>query len=179
MQYFNVYHYIVIAIVFIIFTIFLFISIKNDKMQVVIGMIALNIVVMSCFLVFAMLLVDQYTKIAKITDLTYNRILQNEKIMFSGKITNVGDFIITGCTIEIKLINQPFTRENFNANLFKPKGFFDSLMSNRKPETPSFKTKKFTIANNLQPKENRPFSVYMDYPANFIKPTYHHKLHCY
>ncbi len=86
MGYFTIYHIIALVIIFILFLAFLFLSIKEKKVSVVLSMVLLNIFVMTSVSILAMLIIDEYTKIARIVQLDQNRVLINESIVFTGTI---------------------------------------------------------------------------------------------
>ncbi|OCS12291.1 hypothetical protein CFTD6690_01915 [Campylobacter fetus subsp. testudinum] len=165
MDYFTIYHIIALVIIFILFLVFLFLSIKEKRVSVVLSMVLLNIFVMSSVSILAMLIIDEYTKIAKIIQLDQNRVLINESIVFTGAIKNTGSHTITSCKFNIKLVNSP------------ARGFFEIFKRN--DTQLSTQSASFTIGHSLKAGETRSFSVSMDYPAHFRSPSVYHTLSCH
>ncbi|ANE35348.1 putative DUF2393 domain protein [Campylobacter iguaniorum] len=179
MSYFTIFHIIALVVIVILFILFLIISLKEKKTSVVVSMVFLNVFVMGCLSIFMMLIIDQYTKKAKVLDLSHERILINETIVFSGKVQNIGGFDITSCTLEIKLVNAPMEKGKLDGSIFKQeRGFFDVFKSS-KPVERSTVEMEFKIAQDLKAGETRPFSVYMPYPASFRAPSFYHKIYCH
>lgn len=176
MSYFTIVH-----ILFLIFYLFLFvglfvIALKKTKKKVFWAMIFANFLVVTTLSVFTMLVLDKYTKKARIENLQQKRILRNESIAFVGKIRNIGKFSIGQCVLEIKLVNNPITSSKVGGStVFKPSGLEFFSKKDKKSSTISH---KFTIATNLKPKELRNFSVNMPYPPYFSKPSTYQYLRC-
>ncbi|PPB55594.1 hypothetical protein CDQ74_06460 [Campylobacter hyointestinalis subsp. hyointestinalis] len=177
MMYFTIFHIIALVVICVLFILFLILALKEERISVIISMVGLNIFVMTCLAIFAMLSIDQYTKKARIENLNYDRVLLNESMVFFGTIRNIGDYTITSCTLEMKLTNSPVEKGVLDGNIFKQKGFLDTLKS--KPEARSSVEMEFKIGTNLKPSESRAFSVSLPYPATFRTPTYHYKLYCH
>lgn len=176
MEYFTVVH-----IVFLIFYIILFVALamltmKETRPKIFWAMIFANALVMVTLSIFTMLVLDKYTKKARIENLTQKRVLRNETITFKGKIRNIGSFTIGKCVLEVKLVNNPTTSRTLGgSDLFKPSSGLDFLSKNPKPSTVS---KNFLIATSLKSKELRNFSVNMPFPPYFSKASTHQYLRC-
>lgn len=140
-------------------------------------MIFANFIVTATLAVFSMLVLDKYTKKARVENLDQKRILRNETITFTGKIRNIGKFTIGKCVYEIKLVNDPVTaRKLGGSDVFKPTTGFSFGKSDEKSSTVS---KKFVIAKNLKPKELKNFTISMPYPPYFSKASVHPYLRCH
>ncbi|AJB44950.1 DUF2393 family protein [Campylobacter fetus] len=177
MDYFTIYHIIALVVIFILFLVFLFLSIKEKRVSVVLSMVLLNIFVMSSVSILAMLIIDEYTKIAKIIQLDQNRVLINESIVFTGAIKNTGSHTITSCKFNIKLVNSPVEKGKLDPTIFQTRGFFEIFKRN--DTQLSTQSASFTIGHSLKAGETRSFSVSMDYPAHFRSPSVYHTLSCH
>jgi hypothetical protein len=119
--------------------------------------------------VFSILVVDKYTKIVKLYKLENKRILQTEKIMYTGIVKNEGNHKIAKVTFEIKLVNRGMAVGNVKGGSFyKPSGFFDFFSGgSNKLYKPQQIVKEFVVAKNLKPGQVKSFRVYMDFPPYF------------
>lgn len=176
MEYFTIVHIIFLAFYFILFVALVLLTMQESRRKIFWAMIFANVLVMATLSVFTMLVLDKYTKKARIENLKQKRVLRNETISFSGKIRNIGKFNIAKCVLEIKLVNNPITSKKMGgSDVFKPTSGLDFISKDPKPSTVS---KKFLIATSLKPKELRNFSVNMPYPPYFSKGSTYQYLRC-
>jgi len=165
----NVWHYFFLGIVILIFIGGLVVAKKQPIKKLFIPM------VISVFLVSFLLggivvvAVDKYTKIVKLSKFKNKRLLNIEKIAYSGMITNKGNYPIGEVILEIKIINKGHATGNVKAgSYFKASGFFDFFSGGAnvlyKPQTI---IKEFVVAKNLKARQSKPFNVYFDYPPYF------------
>lgn len=176
MPYFTIFHIIALVVIFILFIIFLLISLKEERIKVLIFMVVANLFVMSSLTICAMLILDKYTKQAKVLDLRYERVLITESMVIMGSVRNIGKFNILACSINIKLANAPITRDKLSGSIFKQKGFFDIF---RADINPSVVEKKIRLVSNLHAGETKQFSIYMPYPTYFRTPSLYYTISCY
>jgi len=169
MTLFNIWHYIVLGIIFIIFISGVVASLKQTDTKMKYSML-FSVTLISLFLaVFSVFVVDKYTKKVALSKLKNRRILSIEKIVYSGMVTNTGKYPIGKVTFDIKLVNKGHATGNVKGgNFYKPSGFF-SFFSNglnlrAKPQTVE---KEFVVAKNLKAGESAFFRVYFDYPPYF------------
>lgn len=182
MSYFTVVHIIVLIVVFLIFCVFLVQIFKIKDLKLAVGYLILNIFSMTCLGIFGMLLSDQSTKKAKVSNITYKRVFLNETIRIYGDITNIGSFGITACNIEIKLINAPAKFTQVDPDIFKTKSFLDDLLDkfHRKDKKKiSVIKENFKIGRNLDAGRKQAFSVSLPFPAHFKDPKVHYTLSCH
>lgn len=176
MNYFTIVHIIVLAILFVLFIALFMITLKETRKKVFWAMIFANFLVISTLAVFSMLVLDKYTKKARIENLDQKRILRNETITFTGKIRNIGKFSISACKLEVRLVNNPTTsRQLGGSDVFNPTSGLKFIKKDTKPSTVS---KTFVIAKDLRPRELRNFSISMPYPPYFSKASTHQYLKC-
>ncbi len=177
MIYFTIVHIITLAILFALFILLGFAAYKQKNKKLFWSIIFANTLVISMLAVFLMIVLDKYTKKARIENFSQKRILINETIVFKGKIRNIGKFQIGTCRLEIKLVNNPITSKKLgSSDLFKPTSGLDFLKKDEKSSTVKH---EFVIAKNLKPKELKNFSVAMPFPPYFSKASEHHYLRCH
>ncbi len=177
-SYFTILHIITLAIFFIIFILLLIVSFKETRKKVLAAMIFSNLLVVSTLSVFSMFVLDKYTKKAKLEHISQARVLITESFVIKGMVRNTGNFDISKCYLNVKLVNNAVNSKNITGTaFFKPSISFDFL-TNDKNEKKSTIEKKFLIARNLKKGELRNFSVSMRYPPYFEKTSLVYKLHC-
>ena len=168
---FNVWHYVVFAIIALIFVGGIIAALQQKKSSIKISML-FSITLISVFLaVFSVFVVDKYTKKVELSKLKNKRILSIEKIVYSGIVKNVGKYPVGKVVLNIKLVNKGHATGNVKGgNFYKPSGFFEflgSAVGDKKKNKPQAIEKEFVIAKNLKPGQAKPFRVYFRYPPYF------------
>ena len=118
---------------------------------------------------FSIVVVDKYTKVVKLYKLKNKRLLNLEKIVYSGIVKNEGSFAVGKVIFELKLVNKGHVTGNVKpGSFFKASGLFEFFGGGAdvlyKPQTI---IKKFVVARNLKPGTAKAFRVYFDYPPYF------------
>lgn len=182
MSYFTYIHIIILVVIFLIFCVFLVNIFKVKDIKLAIGYLFLNIFCMACLAIFGMLLADQSTKQAKVSNISYKRVFLNETIRIYGNIENIGSFGITACNIEIRLINAPTKFTKADPDIFKTKNFLDDLLDKlhrKERKRVSVIREDFKIGRNLNAGSKQSFSVSLPFPAHFVDPKVHYTLSCH
>ncbi|MBA1433075.1 MAG: DUF2393 family protein [Epsilonproteobacteria bacterium] len=166
---FNIWHYVVLGFIFIIFISGVVASLKQTDAKMKYSML-FSITLISAFLaVFSVFVVDKYTKKVSLSKLNNKRLLSTEKIIYTGVVTNTGNYPIGKVTFDIKLVNKGHATGNVKGgNFYKPSGILDffsgGFSRNNKPQTIE---KEFIVAKNLKSGQSVHFRVYFDYPPYF------------
>ena len=178
---FNYYHFIVLSVVFLISLVGIVGVLKKEKAKLAVPAIMSILLIATLISGFSIVVVDKYTKIVKLYKLENKRLLNREKIMYSGIVRNEGDFEIGEVTFEIKLVNKGHVTGNVKAgSFFSPSGFFDFFSSGSgKLYKPQQVKKEFLVATNLKPGEAKEFRVYFDYPPYFKSTSQYSKLYAH
>lgn len=179
-MYFTYVHIIFIVLLVAIFSATGFLIVIKQKNTKNIALIISGLIV-SCLglCVLSCLLLDEYLKVAKISNVKYTRVLMNESMQISAIITNVGNFDISSCTLSVRLANRPAKLDNIKAEYFEQKGgFWENFFRKRKTFEVSAVKEEFTIGENLVAKSARPFSVFVRYPTTFTEPKITYNLSC-
>ena len=170
MTLFNYWHYIALFLVFLFVVFGIVVAFKQKNKKLLYSMIFSIVLVGALMAVFAVIIVDKYTKEVTLTKLHNKRILSTEEIVYYGVVKNVGKFPVGKVVFEIKLVNKGHATGNVKGgNFYKPSGLMDFFsegfgISSRKPQTV---TKKFVVARNLQAGQAKSFRVYLPYPPYF------------
>ncbi|HUH43182.1 MAG: DUF2393 family protein [Sulfurimonas sp.] len=180
---FNYWHYIAFSIGLLAFGVGVFFALKQKKLSMILSIIFSVTLVTILMSAISIVVIDKYTKIAKLYKLENKRNLSTEEIMYSGVVKNEGNFEIGEVTFEIKLVNKGHVGSNVKAGtFFTPKGFsdfFGFLASDElnKGVRPQQITHKFVVAKNLRPKESKEFRVYFAYPPYFSNVSHFSKIY--
>ncbi|MBU0720822.1 DUF2393 domain-containing protein [bacterium] len=165
---FNIWHYLVLGIVLVIFIIGLISAFKQPKKKLVFPMLVSVSLISLLAAVFSILVVDKYTKNVKLYKMENKRLLSIEKVIYTGIVKNEGKYPIGEVTFEIKLVNKGHATGNVKAgSFFSPSGFADFFSGADVLYKPQSITKEFVVAKNLGPGEAKSFRVYFDYPPYF------------
>lgn len=181
-MYFTYIHIIFIILLFIIFCLFGFLLLRDTvrlkKLIITISLLFAGFLASSTII---SIIIDDYTKVAKISEVKYQRVLLKESLNFTGIISNVGGFDITSCNINIRITNSPSTLQALTPDLFKQpdRSFLDFFKIKKKEFKISTINENFTIGERLKAKSARPFSLYVRYPTTFKDPKVNYTLTCH
>ncbi|MDD0845980.1 DUF2393 family protein [Campylobacter sp. 50012-21] len=181
-MYFTYIHIIFIILLFIIFCLFGFLLLRGTarlkKLIITISLLFAGFLASSTII---SIIIDDYTKVAKISEVKYQRVLLKESLNFTGIISNVGGFDITSCNINIRITNSPSTLQALTPDLFKQpdRSFLDFFKIKKKEFKISTINENFTIGERLKAKSARPFSLYVRYPTTFKDPKVNYTLTCH
>ena len=170
MSLFNVWHYVVLGIIFVLFIVGIVRALKEPKVKMRYSMLFTVTLITAFLAIFSIFVVDKYTKHVKLYELKNKRLLSVERISYTGVVKNVGNYTIGKVTLEIKLVNKGHATGNVKGgNFYKPSGFFDFFTSGfgidkSKPQTI---VKKFIVARNLKPGQIHRFYVHFRFPPYF------------
>lgn len=181
MTLFNYWHYIVLAIIFLIFVGGVVTALKQEKKKMLISMLISVVLVTSFLAIFSIFIVDKYTKEVNLYKLKNKRLLSTEKIIYTGIVRNDGSHTIGEVVFEVKLVNKGHATGNVKGgNFYSPSGIKDFFTGGfGKLYKPQSITKEFVVARNLKAGEAKSFRVYFDFPpyfrsvADFAKVTGH------
>ena len=169
MTLFNYVHYLAFGVIGLLFLLGMISAFTQKDKKMVLGMVISTTVVTIFLAIFSVVVVDKYTKEVKLYKLKNKRLLNIEKIIYTGIVKNTGNFEVGEVTFEIKLVNKGHATGNVKGgNFYKASGFLDFFSGGYnmkfKPQTI---TKEFVVAKNLKPGEAKAFRVYFDYPGYF------------
>ena len=173
--YFTIWHYGVIGLCIFLLILATMVSFKEKRSSVRNSLIFSSFLVLSLVGAFLIMALDKYTKIAEVTNLKNRRVLSNETIVYSGIVSNRGEYTIGEVTFELKLVNKGHVTGNVKAGSFyKPSGLFDFMgnVSGQKETRAQSVLKTFVIAKNLEAGKSKAFSVTLKYPPYFKHTSY-------
>jgi len=179
MTYFTVLHWIVIAIILTLLGLVSYLIVRNGSEKNPLPAILTAVLFFILIAIMSLYVLDKYTKIARLENVSQKKILINESFSISGQIRNVGNFTIGECLLEVKISNGSL-EVNSDGPLFVPKSALDNLFKRNNSNINTIETsKKFVIAEDLKKAEMRNFTVFMRYPPSYSKPYTRYELFCH
>jgi hypothetical protein len=169
MTLFNYWHFIVLGVIFLIFVGGVLSALRQTSKKMVFPMLLSTTLITTLLAGFSIIVVDKYTKIPKLYKLQNKRLLNLEKIIYTGIVKNEGNHMIGEVTFEIKIVNKGHATGNVKGGSFyKASGFLDFFTGGYNLQTkPQTITKEFVVATNLKPGAAQAFRVHFDYPPYF------------
>jgi len=179
--YFTILHWLDILFFLILFIFLVMLSVKasNNNTKVLLSMIFASFLVTAFGAVLGLIILEKYTKKAKILNVTQRRVLLNETLVLKGRVKNIGKFKINYCKLEVKLVNNGWGGKIQKGDFFKPGGLkiFGSKDEEKRPNT--IKVTKVIIKDGLLPGEIKNFSAVVPYPPYFRNTYLNYKLYCH
>ena len=167
MTYLNIWHYIAILIIFILFIIGIIFSFKQKNKKLLLPMI-FSITLVAISLTFLLLfIIDKYTKHIEIHKLKSRKLPSLEKVIYSGIVKNTGNYTVGKVKLTIKLVSKGKSNDLSNTTFYKSSGFLDIFSGIKKKKAPTSVEKTFIIARDLKPRHLKTFRVILRYPSNF------------
>jgi len=165
----NYVHYTILSIIALLFLVGILSAFRQADKKLLFGMLVSTTVISIFLAVFSVLVVDKYTKKASLYKLKNKRLLNIEKIVYTGIVKNEGKFTIGKVKLEVKLVNKGHATGNVKGgNFYKPSGFLDFFNgANNGKYKPQTIKKEVVVAKNLKPGEIKRFRFYFAYPGYF------------
>ena len=178
--YFTILHWLDLLFFLILFIFLVILSVKaaGNNIKVLISMIFASFLVTAFGGVLGIIILEKYTKKAKIIELKQRRVLLNETLVLKGRVKNIGKFKINYCKLKIKLVNNAWGKKIEKGAFFKSGGLsiFGSKEKKVKPNTIEM-TK--VIVRDLDPGVIKNFSTVIPYPPYFKNTYLNTKLYCH
>ena len=180
--YFTILHWLDILFFLILFIFLVVLSVKasNNNTKVLLSMIFASFLVTAFGAVLGLIILEKYTKKAKILNMTQRRVLLNETLVLKGRVKNVGKFKINYCKLEIKLVNNGLGGKMQKGAFFKSEGlniFGSKDKENKRQNT--IKVTKVIIKDGLLPGGFKSFSTAIPYPPYFRNTYLKYKIYCH
>jgi len=178
LTYFTIWHYAALIVSLVLFLLLVIASLQQKNRKTIVSMIFSSFLVMTLVAAFSIMALDKYTKKVELSHLDNRRMLSSEKIVYTGYVTNTGDYTIGEVTIEFKLVNKGHVSGNVKGgSFFKPSGFFDFFSSSDKQVyRPQKVEEEIVVARNLEPGKTQFFNVTLDYPPYFEQVSHFQRI---
>lgn len=177
----NYWHFIVFGVMFLIYILAVLRALKQPSKKLRVSMIFSLTLIVFLVSAFSIVVVDKYTKNAKLYKFENKRLLSIEKIVYTGIVKNEGNHNIRNVTFEIKIVNKGRATGNIKGGTFyAPSGFLDFFSGKSKASfKPQTIEKEFVVANNLKPGQAKAFRVHFDYPPYFSNVSHFAKVYAH
>ncbi len=175
MMHMTVIHWIVAGIFLLLFVILTLLASREKSVRTMLTMIFASFLLTLTATVISLIVLDKYTKKAKILTYKTQRDMAHESVIVRGILQNVGSFEIGYCTLEVTVSNT--SRGGRMSSFFSPTKSFD-FMKGIGNKVNSI-TSEEDVAKNLSPGEKKKFYVTVRFPGYFENPKYRLKLYCH
>ena len=180
--YFTILHWLNVLFFLILFIFLVVLSVKasNENTKLLLSMVFASFLVTSFGAVLGLIILEKYTKKAKILNLTERRVLLNETLVLKGRVKNIGKFKINYCKLEVKLVNNELIEQKPQRGMFfKPGGLEVFGNRNKNQQTNVIEATRVIIEDGLLPNEIKDFSTVVPYPSHFKNTYLSYKLYCH
>lgn len=140
--------------------------IKNKTQAYILCTVALLIVTIVMYSLF--LIIEEYTKQASLSLLSYSRNLRTESLIISGRITNETNFIINKCYLDLSIVDKRGSDSTI----------FDTKNAKKSTGEKNSVTYRIEIVRDLEGNTYKHFSASVPMPPQFINPEFYHTLEC-
>jgi hypothetical protein len=180
--YFTILHWLDIVFFLTLFVFLVVISIKaaGESVKLLISMIFASFLVTAFAAVLGLIILEKYTKKAKLLEVKQRRVLINETLVLKGRVKNIGKFKVNYCKLEIKLVNNGWGGGFSKGTFFKSGGFNVFGSKEKKQQRPNtIKATKIVIKDGLRAGEVKNFTAIIPYPPYFKNTYLNYKLYCH
>jgi hypothetical protein len=180
--YFTLLHWLTLAFFLILFIFLVILSVKaaKDNVKLLLSMIIASFLVTAFGAVLGVIILEKYTKKAKLLDVSQRRVLINETLVLKGRVKNIGKFKINYCKLEIKLVNNGWGGGFTKGTFFKSGGLNLFGSKDEKQKRPNIvKATRIIVKDGLLPGEIKNFSAVIPYPPYFKNTYLNYKLYCH
>jgi len=175
MMHMTMIHWIVAGIFLLLFLVLTLLASREKRAKTMLMMIFASFLLTLTAAVISMIVLDKYTKKAKILTYKTQRDLAHESVIVRGILQNVGAYDIGYCTLEVRVSNT--SRGGRASSYFTPTKSLD-FMKGVGNKVNSI-TVEEDVARNLSPGEKKKFFVSVRFPGYFENPKYTLKLYCH
>ncbi len=175
MMHLTVIHWVVIAIFLFLFVVLALLALKEKSTKNMLSMVFASFVLSIFAMIISLIVLDKYTKKAKILNFNTQRDFAHESVMIRGIIQNIGDYEIGYCNLEIRISNSDFG-DRAPSSYFTPTKGLDFMNSTGRK---NIVEKEIEVSKSLKPSQKKNFFVTVRFPSHFKKPKYKLKLNCH
>lgn len=175
MMHMTLIHWIVVGFFLLLFLILSLLSLREESSKNMLKMVFASLLVTTAAAAISLVVLDKYTKKAKILTYTTQKDLAHESVIVRGIVQNVGKYEIGYCKLEARVSKNPRGRRP--TSYFTPTASLDFLKKSTKSK--GSVTVEEKIVENLKPGEKQKFFLSVRMPTNFENPSYHLQLHCH
>lgn len=165
----TIWHYLLLAILALLFLIGILVSMRTDSKFSVFTTISLVLLLIGFF---SWRSINENVYIVEVSQLDQERYYQSEQILLKGIVRNVGNYPVANVVATVKLINS-HGGVTGKQSIFTQPSVFAQIYEG---DNPNFKrqtvAKEEVVADYLNPGKSKPFTIMMDYPPYFQHATF-------
>lgn len=166
----NIWHIVVIIFMLLLLGLALYFSLTYKEKKIRFAMAGSSFLILTVITIFAFVAVEKYTKELSLSKVESKRLLNIEKVVYTGFVTNTGSHKVAKAFFEIKLVNKGRATGGLRGiSFFSPSSWKDifgegaNILYNK----PQIIVKSFLVATDLKPGQSQQFRVYFDFPPYF------------
>lgn len=165
-------HYLLLAILGLLFIIGFFFSMRTNSKFSILTTISFILLLIG---VFAWKSINENVYLVEISNLDEERYYQSEQIVIKGTVRNIGNFPVANVVGIIRLSNSQGGGggRNNKESLFTQPNVFAEIYEG---DNPNFKkqnvVEEHLIAEYLNPGKSKTFTIMMDYPPHFKRVSF-------
>ena len=176
MMYFTAIHWIMVFIFILVFILLVVLVQKEPNKKTRVSLMIVSFIVAFVGMLVSLLILDKYTKKAKILNYTTQRNYNKESVTIRGTIKNIGKFKISYCTLDIKVVNKVIHKKGTKfmyktssvGDMFKSRGYKKNFLQD-----------SIRAVEDLKPRLSKSFSKSIKLPSHFQNPKYFLHLVCH
>ncbi|HLD23128.1 MAG TPA: DUF2393 family protein [Sulfuricurvum sp.] len=165
----TIWHYLLLAILGLLFIIGFLISMRTNSKFSVFTTISLILLLIGIFIWKS---INENVYLVEISNLDEERYYQSEQIVIKGTVRNIGNFPVANVVATIRLANSRGGGSNKESIFTQPSVFAEIYEG----DNPDFKkqnvVEEHLIAEYLNPGKSKTFTIIMDYPPHFKRASF-------
>ncbi|WP_291950338.1 DUF2393 family protein [Campylobacter sp.] len=176
MGYFTIFHILIIFVMLvstILTWVLIYLKIQNKKNMLIFCL--LSFILASILTISLLLVIEQYTKKASLSNFSTYRRLSTESIIIKGRITNDTNFKISECLLNLRIIDDSKKYE-INGEIFNQNNFDSIKKANKEIRYTTYSIK---IATNLLGNTYKDFYFEVALPPHFQSYKVFKQLKCH
>jgi energy-coupling factor transporter transmembrane protein EcfT len=163
-------HYLLIAILGLLFIIGVILSMQTKSKFSVLATVTL---VLGFIAFFSWSAINENVYLVEVSNLDQERYYQSEQILIKGTVRNVGKFPVANVVAVVRLSNSTGGGAGNKDGIFTQPTVFAEIFEG---DNPNFVRQnvieEHPIADSLSPGKSKPFKIMMDYPPHFKNSSY-------
>jgi hypothetical protein len=163
-------HYLLIAILALLFIIGLIFSMQTKSK---LSMLTTVTLVLGFIGFFSWRAINENVYLVEVTNLDKERYYQSEQILIKGIVRNVGNYPVANVVAVVRLSNSTGGAGGKNDSIFSQPTVFAEIFDGDDPKFVRQNIiEEHPIADYINPGKGVPFKIMMDYPSHFKNASY-------
>ena len=163
-------HYLLLAILGLLFIIGFLISMRTNSKFSIFTTISLILLLIGMFIWKS---INENVYLVEVSNLDEERYYQSEQIVIKGTVRNIGNFPVANVVATVRLANSRGGGDGNKESIFTQPSVFAEIYEG---DNPDFKkqnvVEEHVIAEYLNPGKSKTFTIIMDYPPHFKRASF-------